>query len=106
MTIEKNLTDHSLIIKLAGRLDSYTSPELEESLNKDLSELTDLTFDFTDLAYISSAGLRVLLLAQKAMNKQGTMRVVNPNSDVMDVFEVTGFLDILTVEKNEPEVEE
>ncbi|MBQ1342439.1 MAG: STAS domain-containing protein [Erysipelotrichaceae bacterium] len=102
MQIEKQLTDHSLNIKLSGRLDSYTSPELEESLFQDLDSLTDLTFDLTDLAYISSAGLRVLLLAQKAMNKQGTMRVLNPNSDVMDVFEVTGFTDILTVEKTEP----
>ena len=65
MQIEKQLTDHSLNIKLSGRLDSYTSPELEESLFQDLDSLTDLTFDLTDLAYISSAGLRVLLLAQK-----------------------------------------
>ena len=83
---------------LTGRLDTTTAPELEAALQKILPETTQLTFDFSELEYISSAGLRVLLSAQKVMNKQGKMVVKNVKDVVREVFEVTGFTDILTIE--------
>ncbi len=98
MTIEKNLEGTSLNIALKGRLDTTTSPQLEAELRSALEGITDLVFDLKDLEYISSAGLRVLLSTQKTMNRQGTMTIRNANSDVMDVFEVTGFVDILNIE--------
>lgn len=85
-------------VKLSGRLDTTTAPELESLLKKELPDVKTLVFDMHELEYISSAGLRVLLSAQKTMNKQGEMLVRNPNSDLMDIFEVTGFVDILHIE--------
>jgi len=97
MTIEKNLENSKLTIALSGRLDTTTAPSLEAALGS-FEGVTDLVFDFAALDYISSAGLRVLLSAQKVMNRKGTMVVKNVNSDVMEVLEITGFKDILTIE--------
>lgn len=98
MTVNKKREGTALCISVEGRLDTVTSPELEASLKEEFEGLTDLTFDFEKLEYISSAGLRVLLLAQKTMSKQGNMRVKNVNETVKEIFDVTGFSDILTVE--------
>lgn len=98
MKIEKILNDKALTVKLEGRLDTTTSPELESDLKNSLDGITDLVFDFENLEYISSAGLRVLLATQKIMNKQGTMKVMNVCETIMEIFEVTGFSDILTIE--------
>ena len=95
--LEQNGTE--LTIRLKGRLDNNTSPQLSETVASSLSGITSLIFDFTDLAYVSSAGLRVLLTAQKTMKKQGKMVVRHPNEDVIDIFEITGFNNILTIEK-------
>ena len=97
MTINKEVNGSKLNIALVGRLDTTTSPELEEELKASLDNIQELVFDFTQLEYISSAGLRVLLAAQKTMNKQGLMTVCNVNETVMEVFEVTGFVDLLTI---------
>lgn len=97
MTIRKEAKDSKLNIALEGRLDTNTSPELEEELKSSLEGVKELVFDFIQLDYISSAGLRVLLAAQKKMNQQGTMTVCNVNDTVMEVFEVTGFADLLTI---------
>lgn len=97
MTISKHVNNHQLEIKLSGRLDTITSPELEAELKQSLDQITDLSFDFSDLEYISSAGLRVLLATQKVMNKQGEMVIYHVNDMVKEVFEVTGFIDILTI---------
>lgn len=85
-------------IVLEGRLDTTTAPQLEVELKRSISGITELIFDFAGLEYISSAGLRVLLAAQKVMNKQGSLTIRNVNSVVMEVFEITGFVDILTIE--------
>lgn len=98
MTIEKKLDGSVLDVALQGRLDTTTSPQLENELKTALDGVTELIFDLAGLEYISSAGLRVLLSAQKTMNKQGSMTIRNVNSDVMDVFDVTGFVDILNIE--------
>ena len=98
MTITKNRTGNKLEIVLEGRLDTTTAPQLETELKEEISDVKELRLDFTDLAYISSAGLRVLLSTQKIMNRQGSMVICNANEDVMDVFDVTGFIDILTIE--------
>ncbi|QTE72248.1 STAS domain-containing protein [Aristaeella hokkaidonensis] len=98
MTITKNLNGTALEIALAGRLDTMTAPELEAELNKDLGGADSLTLDFGKLDYISSAGLRVLLTAHKAMAAKGGMKICNVNEVVQEVFEVTGFADILTIE--------
>ena len=98
MTISKKLNGTALEIALEGRLDTMTSPELETELNKDLNDADSLTLDFSKLDYISSAGLRVLLSAHKAMSAKGGMKVTNVNEIVREVFEVTGFADILTIE--------
>ena len=98
MTINKTKNGSALTLALEGRLDTNTAPELEGLLREELEGIDSLTFDFADLEYISSAGLRVLLSAQKAMAKQGEMKVVNVNEIVMEVFDVTGFTDILTIE--------
>ena len=98
MTITKTAENGVLRIALEGRLDTNTAPQLESELKSSLSGVTELDFDFSVLEYISSAGLRVLLAAQKAMNKQkGTLSIRNVNETVMEVFEVTGFVDILTI---------
>ena len=97
MTISKNLEGEKLTILLEGRLDTTTSPALEAELKDALTGITELVFDFEKLEYISSAGLRILLANQKIMNKQGSM-VIKKITDVLaEVFEVTGFADILTV---------
>lgn len=98
MTINKKLNGTALTVSLEGRLDTTTSPQLEEELKSSLPGLTELTFDFSKLEYISSAGLRVLLGAHKTMLKQGEMTVTNVNEIVKEVFEVTGFSDILNIE--------
>ena len=98
LTIEKNADNDKLTISLKGRLDTTTAPSLESEFKSSLNGVTELIIDLKDLVYISSAGLRVLLSAQKVMNKQGKMLVKNSNDDVKDVFEVTGFIDILNVE--------
>ena len=98
MTISKNKNGSELIIALEGRLDTTTSPELEAQLKDALDGVTALTFHFEKLEYISSAGLRVLLAAQKLMKNQGSMKIVHANDIILEIFEVTGFSDILTVE--------
>ena len=87
-----------LTVKVEGRLDTTTAPELEQEIKASTDGITELVFDFGSLEYISSAGLRVLLSAQKVMNKQGSMKVTNVNEEIMEIFEVTGFSDILTIE--------
>ena len=98
MTIQKNQNEKALTIALEGRLDTTTAPELETVLNDALAGVEELTFDFEKLDYISSAGLRVLLATQKTMNRQGSMKVIHANEMILEIFEVTGFSDILTVE--------
>ncbi len=98
MTIEKNMNGTELQIALSGRLDTTTAPQLETELKSSLNGITKAEFDFTNLEYLSSAGLRVLLSAQKIMNKQGEMVIRHVNETVMEIFEVTGFSDILTIE--------
>ncbi|MBQ6752391.1 MAG: STAS domain-containing protein [Clostridia bacterium] len=101
LNIDGNFQKDSAVLKLEGRLDTVTAPELESKLRTALPDLKSLVFDFEKLDYISSAGLRVLLSAQKTMNVQGEMKVINVNQAIMDIFEITGFLDILTVEPAE-----
>ena len=98
LNIIKVQNDKNLVVALDGRLDTTTSPNLEEELKVTLPSVEDLVFDLTKLEYISSAGLRVLLSAQKTMNKQGSMVVKNVSEEVKEIFEVTGFSDILTIE--------
>lgn len=98
MTIDKNVNGSELTMKLKGRLDTTTAPMLEADLKQSISGVEKLIFDFTELEYLSSAGLRVLLAAQKVMNKQGEMVVRNVNDTIAEIFEVTGFADILTIE--------
>jgi len=98
MKITKNLNGTSLNVALEGRLDTTTAPELEQSLKESLDAATELTLDFAGLDYISSAGLRVLLSAHKSMSRKGGMKVVNVNEVVSEVFDVTGFADILNIE--------
>ncbi len=97
MTITKSLNGTEVTLSVAGRLDTTTAPQLEEEIKGCTDGATLLTLDFEALEYISSAGLRVLLSAQKVMAKQGSMVVKNVNDTVMEVFEVTGFSDILTI---------
>lgn len=97
MTINKNQEGTRLEILLEGRLDTTTSPMLETELKQALDGITELTFNFEKLEYISSAGLRILLAAQKRMSRQGSMVVKNVNEVIAEVFEVTGFSDILTI---------
>ena len=98
MTIEQKKNGNALVLALEGRLDTTTAPQLEAALKEALPGVEALTFDLAKLEYISSAGLRVLLSAQKAMNKQGTMKVTHANEMILEIFEVTGFSDILTIE--------
>ncbi len=98
MEIQTTKKDDVLTVSLTGRLDTTTSPQLDEELKKSLDGIRELTMDLEGLEYISSAGLRILLSTQKTMNQQGTMKLINVSSMVMDVFEVTGFSDILTIE--------
>lgn len=98
MTINKINNGSQLTLELGGRLDTTTAPELETVIKDGLSDVKALIFDFKNLEYISSAGLRVLLSAQKIMNKNGSMKIINVNEMINEIFEVTGFIDILTVE--------
>ncbi|MBQ6235931.1 MAG: STAS domain-containing protein [Clostridia bacterium] len=98
MTVQQIKNENALTIALEGRLDTMTAPELEAVLKTALEGVGELTFDFEKLDYISSAGLRVLLAAQKTMSRQGSMKVKNVNEIIMEIFEVTGFSDILTIE--------
>lgn len=98
MNITKNLDGQKLIMALEGRLDTSTAPEFDEELNSSLGAVTELVLDFSGLEYISSAGLRILLSAQKKMNKQGKMVITKANDTIKEVFEITGFIDILTIE--------
>ena len=98
LNINENKAGTNLSFALEGRLDTSTAPQLEGKINNSIEGVTDLKFDFANLEYISSAGLRVLLSAQKAMNKQGKMAIQNVSEEVMEIFEVTGFSDILTIE--------
>ena len=99
MQINKTAQGTEMTLALEGRLDTNTSPALEKELNGILGEVTSLIFDMASLNYVSSAGLRVLLMAQKAMNaKHGKMVIRNSNADLMEIFDVTGFVDILNIE--------
>ena len=98
MTINKTKEDSKMTVAVSGRLDTSTAPQLEAELKADIEEVKELVFDFGELEYISSAGLRVLLSAQKIMNKQGKMTITGANETIMEIFEVTGFTDILTIE--------
>ncbi len=97
LNIEKKITNDELVISLEGRLDTTTAPMLEKELEQCLDGITVLVFDFAKLEYISSAGLRILLSAQKIMNKRGNMSIRNATDDIMEIFEVTGFIDILNI---------
>ena len=99
MTINKNQDGSKLEIALEGRLDTMTAPSLEEEVKSSIEGIKELVFDLKDLVYVSSAGLRVLLSAQKTMNNQGSMTIKNANEEVMEIFEVTGFIDILNIEE-------
>ncbi|MEG0329072.1 MAG: STAS domain-containing protein [Longicatena sp.] len=98
MEINKTLNKTELVITVSGRLDTTTAPDLEVELKSSLDNIDSLIMDFTDLDYISSAGLRVLLFAQKTMNKQGKMVIRHVNDTILEVLQITGFIDILTVE--------
>ncbi|MCR5147675.1 MAG: STAS domain-containing protein [Eubacterium sp.] len=98
LEIKKKTNGKEMIIGLAGSLDTTTSNDLKVVIQSELSNIETLIFDIIDLDYISSAGLRVMLLAQKIMNKQGKMIVKNVSSKIMEIFEVTGFADALTIE--------
>ena len=98
MTINKTMNGNALTLGVEGRLETTTAPELEAVLKQDLGGVTELIFDFMNLEYISSAGLRVLLSAQKTMNKQGSMKLIHVNEIVNEIFDITGFSDILTIE--------
>ena len=98
MTIEKNITDTSAALKIIGRLDTTTAPELEASIDACIANIKELVLDCSALEYVSSAGLRVILKAQKLMNAQGSMKLTNVNETIMEVFDITGFADILTIE--------
>ena len=98
MTIEIKRNAEQTVIELAGRLDTTTAPVLDKTITSDIEGTKDLVLDFKSLEYISSAGLRVLLSAQKKMQKIGSMKVMNVCEEVMEVFEMTGFADILVIE--------
>ena len=98
LTINKTVQDGKAVIKPEGRLDTMTAPEMESVLKETIPELTELVMDLENLEYISSAGLRVLLYARKAMSAKGEMKVRNANETVLEIFDVTGFSDILTIE--------
>ena len=98
MTINKTVEDGKLTVVLEGRLDTTTAPSLEETFKEELVDARELVVDLAKLEYISSAGLRVLLMGQKTMNKQGKMVVKNANESITEIFDVTGFSDILNIE--------
>ncbi len=98
MNIKKIRDGEKLSVILSGRLDTTSSPSLEAELKQSVNGIKELVFDFSGVEYISSAGLRVLLAAQKVMNRQGSMKLTGVSTDVMEVFDITGFSDILTIE--------
>lgn len=99
MTINKNLNGEELTVAVIGRLDTTTAPQLENELQGELGSVSALVLDFAELQYISSAGLRVLLATHKAMMKKGGSLIIrNANEAIMEVFDVTGFVDILNIE--------
>ena len=98
MTIVEERNNNVLTLKIEGRLDTTTAPTLEITINEKLDGVTELILDMNQLTYVSSAGLRVLLSTQKQMNKIGTMKLIGVCEDVMEVFEMTGFVDILNIE--------
>lgn len=98
MDIKKTSNGTQTTLALSGRLDTVTAPQLEEALGAVYDSTTELILDFSELLYLSSAGLRVLLAAQKKMNQLGSMKVKNVNPTIQDVFEITGFSNILTIE--------
>ena len=98
MEISKNKNGSTLIVSPSGRLDTASAPQLEEELKASIDGVTELILDLSGLEYMSSAGLRILLSAQKTMDKQGKMTVRNVNTTIMDIFEITGFTDFLTIE--------
>ena len=98
MTIEKNINVTAAILKIIGRLDTTTAPELEATIDGCAAGIKELVLDCSALEYVSSAGLRVILKAQKLMNAQGTMKLTGVNDTIMEVFDITGFADILTIE--------
>ena len=98
MIINKNSEGEKLTLIISGRLDTNSSPKLEIELRQSVGGIKELVFDFSEVEYISSAGLRALLAAQKVMNRQGSMKLIGVSSEVMEVFEITGFSDILTIE--------
>lgn len=106
MTIDKIFQNEKLVVNVAGRLDTTTAPELEASLNESMDVANELVLKLDNLEYISSAGLRVLLAAQKVMNKKQGMKVTGVNEVIMEIFEVTGFSDILTIVEESDEAME
>ena len=98
MTMEISKNAAETVIRICGRLDTVTAPALDKAINEDLGEVENLILDVKDMEYISSAGLRVLLSAQKKMQKTGSMKLIHVCEEVMDVFEMTGFADILVIE--------
>jgi len=97
MNIKQNREGNKLTVSINGRVDTSTAPELLEQLKEAMKDIEDLVLDLAGVDYISSAGLRVILYAQKTMNDQGSLTLINVNSDIMDTFELTGFTDILTI---------
>ena len=98
MTIEKTITGTAAALKIVGRLDTTTAPELENAVDGCIAGIKELVLDCSALEYVSSAGLRVILKAQKLMNLQGAMKLIHVNESIMEVFDITGFADILTIE--------
>ena len=98
MTVTKKKNGSILLANVEGRVDTVTAPQFESEIKSDLNGVTELVLDFKKVNYVSSAGLRVLLLLQKVMNKQGSMKIVGANETVKEIFDVTGFCDILTIE--------
>ena len=97
MNIITTKNDTMLTLALSGRLDTNTAPQLESAISENIAGVTELILDFGELEYISSAGLRVLLSAQKAMSKKGQLTIANVSAEIMEIFELTGFSDILTI---------
>ncbi|MBQ2049378.1 MAG: STAS domain-containing protein [Spirochaetales bacterium] len=98
LNIDKKVDGKNIELVLSGRIDTTTAPELDKAIQEIIGDAQNLVFNFADIDYISSAGLRVLLTSQKAMNKQGSMKVIHVNESVMEIFEVTGFSEILSIE--------
>ena len=98
MKIEKTIIGSAAVLKISEALDTETAPELEALLRNELEGVDDLTFDFEELEYVSSAGLRVIIFAQKMMNEAGKMKIIHVNESIMEIFEITGFDSILSIE--------